>query len=263
MRPTFPRRAPAAFALVALISGSIPAAPVLAFEPAPAGSGTGCDMEGNYAAMVLAGEGGSAGQFATNPSSTATGSYQFLYGTLADLGYIDTARSRRPAPGAGSWEGVVWNGKDGIYSRDAFMASPAAQDNALREFTQGNLDLISGTYSEGEIVNGVPMSSGGAAYATHMLGAGAFRTWAASGFSPSGLDAGIAADHGWSRDQYNDHLMRRVAEGGCHDPGTIEGFGSSGTTTIDPLPEIFLMPWSPHSRAPVVLPGQLRVIGPI
>ena len=216
---------------------------------AASGDAGACSGGDNYAAGVLKYEGG-GDPGATNPGSTATGSYQFLYGTLVNLGYIESGQ-RTPPPGAGDWDGIVWTGKDGVYSRSQFMSSSSAQDNALAAFTNQNLSAISKSYTSGQVVNGVPMTDGGAALAAHMLGAGGFNKWAASGFSPSGLDADIAAAHGWTQEQYQEHLMKRIATGGCYDPSLIETPGE----LVQDLPEIFLMPWEASYSVPPILPG--------
>lgn len=72
---------------------SMMAPPRLAAEDAS--SGGQCESD-NYGEAVLGFEGG-GNQYATNPNSTATGSYQFLFGTLVELGYIEAGQSRRRA----------------------------------------------------------------------------------------------------------------------------------------------------------------------
>lgn len=212
-----------------------------------------CDGGESYGDYIGRIEGGGKGHHATNPGSTATGKYQFLIGTLKNLGYVSGWDGKASDYfGDASWSGVKWTGKDGITSREAFMNSPGAQDNAFAEFTQKNLDSVAGKWVPGEVVNGVKMTPGGVAAATHMLGTGGFTKWAKSGFSPSGLDAGIARAHGWSQASYNNHLMKRVATAGCMDPGDIT---SSGNDKIDDLPEVFLMPFSREKGPAPILPG--------
>lgn len=210
----------------------------------------GGESYGDYIGRI---EGGSRGYAATNPTSSATGKYQFLLGTLQELGYVagyDGGASQYF--GDSDWAGVRWTGKDGITSRDAFMNSPGAQENAFAEFTQRNLSAVSGSWTPGATVNGVQLTQGGVAAATHMLGAGGFRRWAESGFTPAGLDTTHAGNHGWSPADYNNHLMNRVATAGCMDPGDIT---PSGNDRIDDLPEVFLMPFERLPGAAPYLPG--------
>lgn len=235
------------------------AAPAFADPPSASSSCPSADAEGaDYGSYILGIEGGAAAWTATNPGSTATGAYQFLYGTLKELGYIDASSPASMPKGAGDWPAAIWTGQDGIYSREQFMASQTAQNSALQRFTQNNLAAISGSYTPGQIVDGIPLTSGGVAAAAHMLGAGGFQKWAASGFSPSGLDADIAAAHGWTPEEYQQHLMGRVAGGGCFDPGDIQ----PGEEGVGELPEVFLMPWVARHNAAVLLPGQIRTRGP-
>ena len=229
-------------------------AAALCMVAAPALSQEGCGEGEDYGAYIRGVESGPQGYSATNPGSTATGAYQFTLGTLQSMGYI----SHYSGPisqyfGAGNWDGVVWTGRDGIRSREQFMANHAAQDRALAELTQRNLRAVAGTYTPGQLVNGIPLTQGGVAAAVHMLGAGGFRRWAASGFSGSGLDPSIAAAHNWTPEQYNQHLMNRVAGGGCMDPADIE----IGDDNIAELQQNFLMPFESRPGSPVILPGHL------
>ena len=227
--------------------------PAQASEEAASSENGQCGESSNYGDAVLGFEGG-GNPHATNPSSTATGSYQFLFGTLVDLGYIAPGQAK-PPNGEGSWEGIVWTGKGGVYSRDQFMSSSEAQDQALSDFTNKNLAYVKQFYGEDQVVNGIPLSDGGVGLASHMLGMGGFQKWAESGFSPEGLDPDIAAAHGWSPEEYQDHLMKRVAAGGCYDPANIDSSGSG--ELVQDIPEIFLMPWEPSYKVPALLPGTL------
>lgn len=202
---------------------------------------------GNYADLIGAGEGGQGegAWSATNPGSTATGRYQFLYDNFKRYGYI-TQDSPRPSPGSGEWAGVTWTGKDGVNSRTDFMNNRAAQDAMLNDFTQDNWNSISSNTPVGTTVNGVQITQGGALYASHMLGAGAYNEWAACGYQAHCLDAQIAADHGWTQQEYNDHLMGRVAQGGGYDPSVVasSGGGGDGSTPAIEQPQLALMPWT-------------------
>lgn len=220
--------------------------------------------EDDYGAYIRKVESGGQGYSATNPTSSATGAYQFTIGTLKSLGFI----THIPGPassyfGSSSWEGVVWSDSAramGVNSRSDFMANHHAQDVAFSRLTQQNLSAVSNSWSPGSVVNGVRMTPGGVAAAVHMLGAGGFKRWAASGFSPSGLNAAHAAAHGWTPEQYNKHLMNRIAQGGCMDPSSI-AMSDEGIHEIAELPEIFLMPFNARQGPTPILPGQLVSLG--
>lgn len=213
----------------------------------PAVSSVDSAGSGNYADLVMGGEGG-GNWSATNPGSTATGGYQFTYGTLVDLGFIKPGQ-KTPGPGAGSWSGIEWTGKGGVYSRSDFMANRGAQDLALNDFTQRNWNLISSNTPVGTTVNGVTMTQGGALYAAHMLGPGGYNQWASCNFQASCLDAKIASAHGWTQEEYKNHLMKRIAEGGGYDTSLIasSGGGAGGMGGTTPSIETFdtkLMCWN-------------------
>lgn len=254
----------------ALALGALLAAAPLAFLSAPSpvmaaesggGAGLDCDGSQSYADLVAKYEGGGKGASATNPDSTASGSYQFTFGTLKELGFIKSGST--PGFGEDSWSGVEWTGKGGVYSRDDFFKSNAAQDLALSELTEKNLKAVEGLW-EGKTVNGVPLTAGGVAFATHQLGAGGFQAWAASGFTSAGLNPTHAKGHhkGLSEaealEAYQNHFVNRLAKGGCMDPGII----SSGESDIGPMAEVGLMPWDEHKMAVrPIFPGQLQSLG--
>lgn len=200
------------------------------------GTGTGTE----YADMVLGGEGG-GNWAATNllQESTASGAFQFTYGTLQDLGYI-SADSRSVGTdmyGPGEWEGVTWTGLDGVNSRMDFLNNQAAQVSALARFTDNNLNIINADY--GSVVNGVPLTPGGVGYASHFLGAGGFKQWASCGYQPSCLPAAaLAGNQSYTPETMNEMLMGRMAEGAGVDPSCIDAGQFDGF-----IPPVVLMPW--------------------
>lgn len=224
-------------ALSAVLLASVP---VSAFASCASDGGTGTGA--TYADMVLAGEGGGNWQ-ATNllGESTATGAYQFTYGTLQELGYIshDSRAVGTDMYGAGEWQGVTWTGKDGINSRTDFLNSQSAQVNALTDFTERNLAAINADYSS--TANGVPVTPGGVGYAAHFLGAGGYQQWASCGHQPQCLPAAaLASNSSYTPETMNDMLMGRMAEGAGVDPSCIDPSLHEGQE----LPGIALMPWT-------------------
>lgn len=203
-------------------------------------SETGVPSDGTeYADMVLGGEGG-GNWAATNDDSTATGAFQFMYGTLQELGYI-SEHSRSVGSdlyGDSSWEGVTWTGLDGVNSRADFMNSQAVQVSALNRFTQNNLETIGADYTQS--ANGVPLTPGGVAYASHFLGAGGYNQWSSCGFQASCLPSNILAQnpHHGGMGGINDMLMKRLAEGAGVDPSCIDASEYPGA-----IPPAVLMPW--------------------
>lgn len=210
----------------------------LGFASVPPGTG-------NYADLVSRREGGGRID-ATTRLGSASGKYQFTYGTLKDLGFIESGPNNVP-PGAGEWAGVRWTGKGGVYSRQQFLNNETAQDLALGEFTQSNWNRIQSHVPVGTTVNGVQMTQGGALFAAHMLGNGGFNQWASCGFQASCLDADQASANNMTKEQLQAHMMRRLAEGGGYDPSVIASSGGGalgGGTPVTPPPSIVLMPWT-------------------
>lgn len=200
------------------------------------------DAPTDFGALVRKYEGGSLGYGATTTAGTATGAYQFTFDTLVGLGYIE-AGQKLPAFGSDPWSGVRWTGKDGVFSRSQFLATPSAQDKAFQAFSARNWSSISSLVPVGQTINGVPMTEGGALFAAHMMGAGGFNKWASCNFQSHCLDPKQASANGMSLEQYQAHLMKRVAMGGGTDPGNIqiaEGMdGEVGRITY----RMTLMPW--------------------
>lgn len=243
-----------AAAPMALLTGP---APAFAAEP----GALDCDGSQSYSDLVAKYEGGGKGASATNPDSTASGSYQFTFDTLKELGFIKSGSL--PSFGEGNWDGVEWTGKGGVHSRQDFFNSDTAQDLALSELTEKNLKAVEGLW-EGKTVNGVPLTAGGVAFATHQLGAGGFRAWAESGFTSAGLNATHAKGHHKNMSEaaaleaYQNHFVNRLAKGGCMDPGMI----SSGQNDVGPMAEVGLMPWDEHKAAvKPIFPGQMQSLG--
>jgi hypothetical protein len=223
-------------AIAVVLSLSIPMASYASCEAT-----TGDDTEGDaYVNMILGGEGGGKWDV-TNllGESTATGAFQFTYGTLQDLGYI-SADSREVGTdmyGSGEWANVKWEGLDGVNSREDFLNNKAAQVSALARFTEKNLQSINADYSTS--ANGVPLTPGGVGYASHFLGAAGFKQWASCGYQSSCLpEKALASNSSYTPETMNDMLMKRLAEGAGVDPSCINPGAFEGE-----LPPIVLMPW--------------------
>lgn len=206
--------------------------------------GADCAAGTDYAGMVRKHESG--GDYGiVSSSSSATGAYQFMFGTLKELGYV---------AGGDGWSNAVWTGKGGVHSREQFLGNSTVQDAAFEEFTSKNLQAVEGKWTPGQTVNGVPLTEGGVALAVHMLGAGGFQHWASGGFSADSIMSDQAAANGGAATMQN-ILMKRLADGSCTDPNNIIGGSGGGSDNIGDLPAIFLMPWQPKMRAPIIRPG--------
>lgn len=217
--------------------------------------------------MVRLWESGShAGNYQqTTPLGTATGAYQLPYAALKDAGYV--AGGGVPAYGAGEWPNVTWTGKDGINSRADFLNSVKAQDTAFASNTEMNWNYIKNKVPLGQTINGISFTKEGALAATHMMGMGGFEQWASCGFKSSCLIAEHAEANNMTLDEYQAHLMKRVAEGGGMDPGDIKiaegGDGGTGSGAASTAPRPYLMPVAPAAgaKAAPLMPGALKKLG--
>ena len=228
----------AVFAILSLM-------PVQSIAACSTDGGTGTGTE--YANMVLAGEGGGNwGATNARQESTASGAFQFTYGTLQELGYIDRKSRAVGADmfGPGEWgpdsdgNEVIWTGLNGVRSRQDFLTNQAVQVNALSIYTEKNLKIIDPDYST--TANGVPLTAGGVGYAAHFLGAGGFKQWQSCGYQPSCLpEQALAANGAYTAQTMNEMLMGRMAEGAEVDPSCIDPTQFDGE-----LPGIVLMPWT-------------------
>lgn len=199
----------------------------------------------SYNDLVLRGESG-GNQHATTQLGSATGTYQFTAATLKGLGYISSLPEGGVPAGDGEWQGVSWTGQDGVRSRQDFMDNMYAQDQALARLTEQNLVSISSNI--GGTANGIPVTEGGAAYAAHMMGAGGFNQWASCGYQPECLDPSQAAANNMTLEEYQAHLMNRMAEGAEVDPSNIT---QEGGYEGEDLPPAALMPWTAEIGARV------------
>lgn len=234
----------------------------LATLPLSVGATPG-NQEMTYAEMVYSGEADHRGYGSTTSLGTATGAYQFTFETLQDLGYIEPGQ-RRPAFGDDPWDGIRWTGKGGVNSRAEFLANSAAQDEALGVFTERNWQSIQSKVPLDKEVNGVPMTQPGALYATHMLGTGGFSKWESCGFQAHCLSAEQAAANNMTKDEFQAHLMGRLAKGAGVDPSTITSGGSGGSGGMgggssDPMEmaSMKLMPWESAGIRASMLPGDM------
>lgn len=111
------------------------------------------------------------------------GKYQFGGAALKDLGYK---------------EGSTWTGKDGINSKEDFLASPEAQEAAMTSYvtiqegyleSNGAMDYV-GTEFDGEII-----TKEGLVAAAHLVGAGAVKKMLKTGVVPEDANGTKAVEY--------------------------------------------------------------------
>jgi hypothetical protein len=110
---------------------------------------------------------------ATNPYSSATGSYQFTQGALQSAGLLSVNGGPTPK-GAGDWNNVTWKDNPyGVKSREDFMNNQAAQDAVMQAYTQKNWQALQANGAAdyiGKTVNGVTIDESALLAGAHFLG---------------------------------------------------------------------------------------------
>ncbi|CAH1648774.1 MULTISPECIES: hypothetical protein [unclassified Chelatococcus] len=156
------------------------------------------------------------------------GRFQFGEAALIDIGMVRNDGK----PFNNDFSGG-WTGKHGIYSREAFLASHEAQDNAIRDFlgkqTHFLRDFI---HYDGQTINDHQISISGLLAAAHLAGAGGVRRFLKSGgeYNPKDSSGTALTDsldcfHGYDV-PYKVDERRDYTFIGSEGPDTI--FGYSG-----------------------------------
>ena len=108
------------------------------------------------------------------------GKYQMGEAALADAGYYKKAAGK---PFNNDWKGS-FTGKDGVWSINDFLNSPAAQENAQIIFKKkqwGYLKAVGAHNYIGKIINGHTITPSGLLAAAHLKGAGSVIKYLKSG----------------------------------------------------------------------------------
>jgi len=111
------------------------------------------------------------------------GKYQIGGAVLSDQGYIKPDAYAKYGTSAVNYPSS-WTGKDGVTSKDSFLANPTAQEASMDRLLQSNYK----TLSKIGAVNGSDDSAtvAGMLSTSHLLGAGGAKTWRRTG---EGADA--------------------------------------------------------------------------
>ena len=115
------------------------------------------------------GERESSGSYTVVNTYGYLGKYQFGELALIDLGYYtadDTAKN--------DWQAGHWTGKDGVDSKADFLASPEAQEHAIRAFMKLQWQYLGDTQRfAGQTIGGLKLTESSLLAASHLLGPGA------------------------------------------------------------------------------------------
>lgn len=114
------------------------------------------------------------------------GKYQMGEPALTDSGYYQKDGTRK-----NDWAGS-WTGKDGIRSKDDFLGSPAAQDNAIKDYMKVQWGYIRhyglDKYVGQTMSDGVKITESGLLAGSHLLGIGGLKDYVTSNGKTDGKD---------------------------------------------------------------------------
>lgn len=172
------------FAALVLMTG-------LCLNAAPARA-QGCTMSDECLAALAQRESG--GDYGITNQYNFLGKYQFGEAALIDAGYYNqdgTSSSCPASQGGCDWRGT-WTGKDGIHSREQFLASPQAQENAIRAYqarTWGYIQNLGLDRYVGQTVGGIPITCDNLLTGYHLKGGGGLSTFLNSNGANDPADA--------------------------------------------------------------------------
>ena len=149
-------------------------------QPEPVGKVGNLSKDQLTSYMAQIGKSESSGNYSAVNELGYLGKYQFGYQALIDEGYIKSSvTSNGQMSNANSW-----TGKDGITSKESFLANKTIQESTMVGYTKKNYTqlLSNGTVTQDTTVDEV----GGLLAVSHLLGAGGAKTWRNTG---GGADA--------------------------------------------------------------------------
>ena len=115
----------------------------------------------------------SGGSYAAVNQSGYLGKYQFGELALIDVGYYSADGTSK-----NDWKPANWTGKDGIHSKDAFLADHAVQETAIRLYMEKQWSYLGNAQDYvGQTVHGVTISVSGLLASAHLLGASTVRNF--------------------------------------------------------------------------------------
>jgi Ca2+-binding RTX toxin-like protein len=110
----------------------------------------------------------SSGRYDATNSYGYLGKYQMGEGALIDSGYYLS-----DGTGKNDWDSSHLTGKDGVFSKADFLASPDAQENAIQTYTSLLWRYLgSAQQYEGQVIDGIKITISGLLGGSHLVGAG-------------------------------------------------------------------------------------------
>ena len=135
-------------------------------------------MAGTYQDFLDAlGQRESGGDYRAVNQFNFLGKYQIGEGALIDTGYYT-----HDGTSQNDWQNSHFTGKGGIDSKAEFLASPAAQEAAIRAYMDKQWHYIASVQKyDGQILGGVKITISGMLAGAHLVGNGGVKTYLNSG----------------------------------------------------------------------------------
>ncbi|AOW12147.1 hypothetical protein LPB72_14330 [Hydrogenophaga crassostreae] len=128
----------------------------------------------------------SGGRYDIANSIGYLGKYQMGESALIDSGYYQKDGTRK-----NDWAGT-WTGKDGVESKDDFLKSPNAQENAVKDYMKVQWGYIRhyglDKYVGQTLSDGVKVTESGLLAGAHLLGVGGLKAYVTSDGKTDGKD---------------------------------------------------------------------------
>ena len=160
------------------------------------------------------------------------GKYQMGEGALIDTGYY-THDGTSP----NDWQKSHFTGKGGIDSKAEFLASPSAQEAAIRAYMDKQWQYIASVQKyDGQILGGVKITISGMLAGAHLVGNGGVKTYLNSGGDTAPVDGNnvsvasyVKKFAGYNTPYTVDHSTAETIAGGSHRDHL---FGRGGDDTL-------------------------------
>lgn len=193
-------------------------------------------MAGTYANFLNAlGQRESSGNYHAVNQLGYLGKYQMGEGALIDTGYYTA-----DGTATNDWQPSHFTGKGGIHSKAQFLASPEAQEAAIRAYMDKQWQYIASVQKyDGQVLGGVKITISGMLAGAHLVGNGGVKTYLNSGGDTAPVDGNnvsvasyVKQFAGYATPYKVDHSVAETINGGSHNDKL---YGHGGNDTLSGL----------------------------
>jgi Ca2+-binding RTX toxin-like protein len=172
----------------------------------------------SYTAFLNAlGERESGGNYAAVNQFGYLGKYQFGELALRDIGYYTADGTSK-----NDWKPGFWTGKNGIDSKQEFLANHSVQESAIRDYMKLQWQYVKGAWAyEGQTLDGVKITVSGMLAGAHLVGAGNLKDYLLSGGDDApadgngvGVKSYVTQFKGYATPYSVDHRVAETLNGG-------------------------------------------------